>query len=159
MLVRDVMNKKPIAVQVTDTVGTASRTMKSNKISGMPVLDGERVVGVVSESDILKLLSVEEEEGSLWLPSPFEVFEIPFRDLVKWERMHSAAEDISKKKVSEVMSWSVHEIEPDISVEEAASIMTNHRINRLPVVENGRLVGIITRGDIISGLGTRHVED
>jgi CBS domain-containing protein len=133
--------------------------MKSNKISGMPVLDGETVVGVVSESDILKLLSVEEEEGSLWLPSPFEVFEIPFRDLVKWERMHTAAEDISKKKVSEVMSRSVREIEPDISVEEAAAIMTNHRINRLPVVENGRLVGIITRGDIISGLGTRHVED
>lgn len=159
MRVRDVMNTKPIAVQVTDTVGNASKTMKANKISGMPVLDKEKVVGVVSESDILKLLSVEEEEGSLWLPSPFEVFEIPFRDLVKWERMHTAAEDISKKRVSEVMSRSVHEIEPDISVEEAAAIMTNHRINRLPVVEDGRLVGIITRGDIISGLGTRHEED
>lgn len=158
MLVRDVMNTRPIAIQVTDTVGNASRTMKANEISGMPVLDGEKVVGVISESDILKLLSVEEE-GSLWLPSPFEVFEIPFRDLVKWERMHTAAEDISKKRVSEVMSRSVREIEPDISVEEAAAIMTNHRINRLPVVENGRLVGIITRGDIISGLGTRHVED
>lgn len=158
MKVRDVMNSRPIAVQVTDTVGDASKVMRSNNISGMPVLDGEKVVGVVSESDLLKLLSVEEE-GSLWLPSPFEVFEIPFRDLVKWERMQSGIEDVSQKKVSEVMSRSVHEIGPDETVEEAAAIMTRHKINRLPVVEDGRLVGIITRGDIISGLGTRHEED
>ncbi len=159
MKVRDVMNARPIAVQVTDTVGDASRAMKANKISGMPVLDGERVVGVVSESDILKLLSVNEEEGSLWLPSPFEIFEVPFRDLVRWERMQAGIENISQKKVKDVMSRDIREISPDDTVEEAAAIMTRHRINRLPVVENDRLVGIITRGDIISGLGTRHEED
>lgn len=125
----------------------------------MSVLDGKRVVGVVSESDILKLLSVNEEEGSLWLPSPFEIFEIPFRDLVRWERMQAGIENISQKKVKEVMSRSVHEIGPDDTVEEAASIMTSHRVNRLPVVENGKLVGIITRGDIISGLGSHNEED
>src|SRR5512146_3398493 len=113
MKVRDVMNTRPIAVQVTDTVGDASKAMRANKISGMPVLDGEKVVGVVSESDLLKLLSVEEEEGSLWLPSPFEIFEIPFRDLVKWERMQAGVENISQKKVRDVMSRSIHEIEPD----------------------------------------------
>lgn len=159
MKVRDVMNARPIAVQATDTVGDASKAMRANKISGMPVLDGKRVVGVVSESDILKLLSVNEEEGSLWLPSPFEIFEIPFRDLVRWERMQAGIENISQKKVKEVMSRSVHEIGPDDTVEEAASIMTSHRVNRLPVVENGKLVGIITRGDIISGLGSHNEED
>jgi CBS domain-containing protein len=158
MKVRDVMNTRPIAVQMTDTVGDASKAMRANKISGMPVLDGENVVGVVSESDLLKLLSVEEEEGSLWLPSPFEIFEVPFRDLVKWERMQAGIENISQKKIREVMSRSIHEIGPDETVEEAAAIMTRHKINRLPVVEDGRLVGIITRGDIISGLGTRHEE-
>ncbi|MDM7911949.1 MAG: CBS domain-containing protein [Methanotrichaceae archaeon] len=159
MKVRDVMNTRPIAVQATDTVGNASKAMRENKISGMPVLDGEKVVGVISESDLLKLLSVEEEEGSLWLPSPFEIFEIPFRDLVKWERMQAGIENVSQKKVREVMSRSIHEIGPDDTVERAAEIMTRHKINRLPVVENGRLVGIVTRGDIISGLGTRHEED
>jgi CBS domain-containing protein len=57
------------------------------------------------------------------------------------------------------MSRDLQEVSPDDSVEKAAEIMTHHRINRLPVVENGRLVGIITRGDIISGLGTHHEED
>lgn len=158
MKVRDVMNVKPITCQVTDTVGDVAKIMKKKKISGMPVLDGERLIGVVSESDLLRLLATEEE-GTLWLPSPFEVFEVPFRDLIKWERLHTKAEDISKKKVSEVMSRNIHEVGPDDSIEEAASVMTRHRINRLPVVEDGRLVGIITRGDIISGLGTVHEED
>ena len=116
-------------------------------------------MGIVSESDLLRLLSVEEEEGGLWLPSPFEILEVPFRDLVKWERMRSALDEIPNKKVSGVMSRNLHEVGPGDSIEEAAGIMTRHRINRLPVVEEGRLVGIVTRGDIISGLGMRHEED
>ena len=78
---------------------------------------------------------------------------MPFRDLLKWEKLHSSVEDISKKKVSEVMHRDVRTVGPADSIEEAASIMTRHRINRLPVVENGKLVGIVTRGDIITGLG------
>jgi CBS domain-containing protein len=159
MKVRDVMNVKPITVQVDSPVSEAARLLRENKVSGLPVLDGERIVGVVSESDLLRLLSVDESEGGLWLPSPFEVFEVPFRDLVKWERMHAAIDEIPKKKVGTIMSRNLHEVGPDDTIEEAAGIMTRHRINRLPVVEEGRLVGIVTRGDIISGLGMRHEEN
>jgi CBS domain-containing protein len=154
------MNVRPITVPAEANISEAARLLRENKISGLPVLDGEKLVGIVSESDLLRLLSVEdEEEGSLWLPSPFEVFEVPFRDLVKWERMQSNLKDNQTKSVADVMSRNLHEVGPDDSVEEAASIMTRHRINRLPVVEDGRLVGIVTRGDIISGLGMQHAED
>ena len=160
MKVRDVMNVMPVSVQASANVSEAARLLRENKISGMPVLDGERLVGIVSESDLLRLLSVEDEsEGSLWLPSPFEIFEVPFRDLVKWERMRSSLKEIPEKEVADVMSRNLHEIGPDDSIEEAASIMTRHRINRLPVIEDGRLVGIETRGDIISGLGMADAED
>lgn len=159
MKVRDVMNVMPVTVQAEAPVSEAAGLLRKNKISGMPVLDGEKLVGIVSESDLLRLLSVEEDEGSLWLPSPFEIFEVPFRDLVKWEKMHVVLDEIPNKKVMHVMSRNLHEVSPEDSIEEAASIMTRHRINRLPVVENGRLVGIVTRGDIISGLGTQHAED
>jgi CBS domain-containing protein len=157
MLVRDVMNSKPVTCQTEDTVSEAAREMKRKKISGMPVLDGDRLVGVISESDVLRLLS-GKEEGQLWLPSPLEILEVPFRDLLIWEKLHASVEDISKKKVSEVMHRDVRTIGPVDSVEEAASIMTRHRINRLPVVENGKLVGIVTRGDIITGLGKSNEE-
>jgi CBS domain-containing protein len=157
MLVRDVMNSKPVTCQTEDTVSEAAREMKREKISGMPVLDGDRLVGVISESDVLRLLS-GKEEGQLWLPSPLEILEVPFRDLLIWEKLHASVEDISKKKVSEVMHRDVRTIGPADSVEAAASIMTRHRINRLPVVENGKLVGIVTRGDIITGLGKSNEE-
>jgi len=151
------MNSKPVTCQTEDTVSEAAREMKREKISGMPVLDGDRLVGVISESDVLRLLS-GKEEGQLWLPSPLEILEVPFRDLLIWEKLHASVEDISKKKVSEVMHRDVRTIGPVDSVEEAASIMTRHRINRLPVVENGKLVGIVTRGDIITGLGKSNEE-
>ena len=160
MKVRDVMNVMPITVSAEANVSEAARLLRENKISGLPVLDGERLVGIVSESDLLRLLSVEDKkEGGLWLPSPFEIFEVPFRDLVKWEQMQAGLKEATTKKVADVMSRNLHEVGPDDSVEEAASIMTRHRINRLPVVEDGRIVGIVTRGDIISGLGMQHAEN
>jgi CBS domain-containing protein len=157
MKVRDVMNSRPVSCQAGDLVSEAARILKKKKISGMPVLDGDRLVGIISESDLLRLLSTEER-GQLWLPSPFEVFEVPFRDILKWEKLHGSMEDISKKKISEVMHRDVRKVGPDDSIEEAASIMTRHKINRLPVVVDGKLVGIVTRGDIIAGLGTSHEE-
>ncbi len=157
MKVREVMNSKPVTCQAGDLVSDAAKIMKKKKISGMPVLDGERLVGVISESDLLHLLSTEEE-GQLWLPSPFEIFEVPFRDLLKWEKLHGNMEDISKKNISEVMNRNVRQISPDDSIEDAAAIMVRHKINRLPVVDDGKLVGIVTRGDIIAGLGKSNEE-
>ena len=152
MLVRDVMNPEPIACQATDAVSDAVKVLKKSDISGMPVLEGERLVGVVSESDLLKLLSAEEE-GGLWLPSPLEILEIPIRDLIRWERLQAGAEEVGMIRVSEVMTKSVFTVRPEDTIEDAASIMIRQRINRLPVLEDDKLVGIVTRGDIIAGLG------
>jgi CBS domain-containing protein len=152
LLVRDVMNPEPVACQATDVVSDAVLLLKRNNVSGMPVLEGARLVGVVSESDLLKLLSADEV-GGLWLPSPLEILEVPIRDLIRWERLQAGAEEVGKTQVSEVMTKTVHTVTPEDTIEEAASIMVRHRINRLPVLEDEKLVGIVTRGDIISGLG------
>jgi CBS domain-containing protein len=60
--------------------------------------------------------------------------------------------DVGSTKVEEMMTKDVHTISSEASVEEASEIMVRHRINRLPVMENSRVVGIVTRGDIIEGL-------
>ena len=152
MLVRDVMNAGPVAIQATEAVSDAVRLLRTNDISGMPVLEGDRLVGVVSESDLLRMLSAERE-GGLWLPSPLEILEVPIRDLIRWEKLQAGAEEAGTKRVSEVMTKKVFTSSPDDSIDKAASMMVRHRINRLPVLEEGKLVGILTRGDIISGLG------
>ncbi|NYT02585.1 MAG: CBS domain-containing protein [Methanosarcinales archaeon] len=153
MKVRDVMNTDPVTCQAGDPVSEAAKLLKENGISGMPVLEGESLVGVVSESDLLRLLATEDEKGGLWLPSPFEIFEVPIRDLVHYERIRASLDQITRTRVSDVMVKRVHVIGPEAPVEEAAAMMVRHHINRLPVMEEGRLVGIVTRGDIIEGLG------
>jgi CBS domain-containing protein len=144
--------KEAITCQASMPVGDAARILRVNRISGMPVLDGDRLVGVISESDLLKILSVEEEGGELWLPSPFEIIEVPLRSIIRWEKLKASLSSLEDMRVSDVMTASIHSIAPDASLEEAAKMMTEHHINRLPVVFEGSVIGIITRGDIIAGL-------
>ncbi|MFI5383192.1 MAG: CBS domain-containing protein, partial [Methanosarcina thermophila] len=120
-------------------------------ISGAPILEGEKLVGIISEADLLRLLIVPKK-GDLWLPSPFEVIEIPIRELISWEETKRMLSDVGSTKLEEIMTKDVHTISSKASIEEASEHMIRHRINRLPVTEDNRVVGIVTRGDIIKGL-------
>ncbi|MCQ1536191.1 CBS domain-containing protein [Methanosarcina sp. KYL-1] len=151
MKVRDVMNPDVVFCKPDDTVRDTAKILKENDISGAPVLEDGELVGIVSEADLLKLL-VLPEKGELWLPSPFEVIEVPIRELLGWEETKKMLSDVGSKQIREIMKKDVYTISPETSVEEASELMIRHRINRLPVMEEGRLVGIVTRGDIIQGL-------
>ncbi|MHB8103302.1 MAG: CBS domain-containing protein [Methanosarcina sp.] len=151
MKVKDVMNPKVVFCKPDDTVREAAKILKENNISGVPVLKGDELVGIISEGDLLKLLIIPEK-GELWLPSPFEVIEVPIRELLGWEDTKKMLSDVGSTKIEEIMTKDVHTISSEASVEEASEHMVRHRINRLPVTEDNHLVGIVTRGDIIDGL-------
>ena len=151
MKVKDVMNPDVVFCKPEDSVRDTAKILKENNISGAPVLEDGKLVGIVSEADLLKLL-VLPEHGGLWLPSPFEVIEVPIRELLSWEETKNMLSDVGTKQIGDMMKKEVYTISPDASVEEASELMIRHRINRLPVVEEGRVVGIVTRGDIIQGL-------
>jgi CBS domain-containing protein len=85
MQVKDIMNIDVIVCSPDTTISEASQLLKKHNISGLPVVEEGRVVGIVSEGDLLKLLDVPEHSG-LWLPSPFEVIEIPIRELLNGKR-------------------------------------------------------------------------
>ena len=154
MKVKDVMNKDVITCKPDDTVGYLSTLFKENHISGMPVVENGKVVGVVSETDLLKLFKTPEFSGELWLPSPLEVIEVPLRSLVRFEEFKKSLEEAKLKPVRSIMKKTVHSISPEDSLEEASSRMVRYKVNRLPVVENGKLVGIVARSDIIRGLSS-----
>ena len=151
MKVKDVMNSNVVFCRPDNTVREAAKILKDNNISGAPVLDGDELVGIISEADLLKLLIVPEQ-GELWLPSPFEVIEVPIRELLGWEETKKMLSDVGLTKVEDIMTPEVHTIPSEASVEEASEHMIRHKINRLPVIEDSRVVGIVTRGDIIEGL-------
>lgn len=152
MKVRDVMNPDVVVCSPEDTIGDVARLLKQNNISGLPVVDEGKVVGIVSEGDLLKLLEVPDRTG-LWLPSPFEVFEVPIRELINWEETKRMLDDVGSKPVEEIMNKKVYTVSPEDSIEKASALITKHKINRLPVMEGSLMVGIVTRGDIIRGLG------
>ncbi len=158
MLVSEVMTKNVIACKPTDIIRDVVKLMSEKDISGIPVVDGEKVVGVVTEADIMRLLAVPRPSNTLWLPSPLEVLlEIPLRDLLQLRRLQTDFKDVGEQTVGSIMRKDVLSIEPDDDIEDAAAMMVKHKVNRLVVLKNGKLVGIITRDDIIHGLGgTKH---
>lgn len=151
MKIKDIMNPNVVFCKPDNTVREVAKILKENNISGVPVIDEEELVGVVSEGDLLKLLIIPEK-GELWLPSPFEVIEVPIREILGWEETKKMLSDVGSIKVEEIMTKDVYTISSEASVEEASEHMVRHRINRLPVIEEDRVVGIVTRGDIIEGL-------
>jgi len=152
MKIKDVMNKDVIICAPDDTLGHLADIFKKNHISGIPVVEKGKVVGLVSETDLIKLFKIPEYSNDLWLPSPFEIIEIPIRNLVKLEETKKFLENMKLSPVKDIMTRTVHAISPDQDLEDASTMMVKYDINRLPVIENGKLVGIVARSDIIKGL-------
>lgn len=152
MKIKEVMNKNVITCKPDDTLSHLSKLFRENHISGLPVVEKGKVVGLVSETDLIKLFKAPEFSNELWLPSPLEIIEIPIRNLVRLEEIKKALENLKLRPVREIMVKTVHSISPDDSLEDASRVMVKNKVNRLPVIENGRLVGIVARSDVIKGL-------
>lgn len=152
MNVSDAMTKEPVTCQVGDSIADVAGVMRSRKIGGIPILDGDKLAGIVTETDIIQLLMTKGPSDDLWLPSPLEVIELPLREFINWERTKNALTDIRKKKIGDIMSKPVITISGADDIETAARRMLEKKIDRLCVVENNRLVGIITREDIVWSL-------
>lgn len=149
MKVKDAMNIDVITCKPDDPVSTLVDLFKNNHISGMPVVENEKVVGIVSETDLLKLFKTPEIPVDMLLPSPFEIIEMPLRSVIRFEEFKKTLEDIRMKPVRNIMKKKIYSISPDSTLEDASNLMVKYRVNRLPVIENGKLVGILVRSDII----------
>jgi CBS domain-containing protein len=145
--VRSVMTSDVVSVTPETPIKDAAVLLSGRGISGVPVCDAEgAVVGVLSEADLLvKQGGPRHVSGGLfaWL---VDTASAP--DIAKL-RAHTAGEAMTSPAIT---------IEADASVAEAARTMVDHGINRLPVVVDGALVGIVTRADLVR-LFTRSDEE
>ena len=152
--VKDSMEKLVIKFHVDDKITDIAQILRENKISGAPIVDKDnKVIGIVSEGDIMRLLEVHSPRINLILPSPLDWIELPIR--MKYE-FDEIAEDMNRAAsvhISEIMTKKVITTKEDDDISDAAQLMDTHSVNRLPVVDDeGKLIGIVTRGDIISAL-------
>ena len=154
MKVDDVMKHKVITCYEDEPMSIVEQRMRKKEISGLPVLDrNEKLIGMYSSSDVIKQLVLPEHLVEIYLPSPLEVIEVPIRELINWSKFKSTIEDVGNRPVKEAMSKKVYTISRYADIEDASGIMDAKDVNRLPVLEDEKLVGIITRGDIVRGLG------
>ena len=153
MLVKDVMTPDPVTVSADAPVREAAGLLRKHKIGGLPVVDGEKLAGVITEADILRLMKTPGISDDLWLPSPLEVIEVPIREAINWKHTQKALSHIGDQPVRSVMSSPAVTIGDDEDMDAAAAILVQKRIGRLPVVRGEKLVGIIARADIVRGLG------
>jgi len=143
MLAKDIMNRDVITVKEQDTVEDVIKLLLEHNISGVPVVDEEnKIVGIVTEGDIIF------RSKKLQIPTYFTILD----SYIFLESTKNFEKDLKKMaayRVSDVMTKKVVTVEQDETIEEIATLMTTKRINRIPIVEKGKLVGIVSRRDII----------
>jgi CBS domain-containing protein len=148
LTVRDIMDTRWLTVHPEDRIETVVRKLREHELPGIPVVnDGDRCIGIITEADLV--LAGEEED--LHLPHYIELFGgIVFLESTKRfeERLRKAVGATAR----DLMTEDPVTISPDASVEEAARLIARRKHNRLPVVEHGRLVGVVTRVDVLDAL-------
>ena len=138
MKVSEIMKTDVYSVKPDDPLTKVASIICGKKVSGVSVVndDGE-LVGIISEKDLLRAM----------YPSYEEFHEYPIHQM-DFEKMEERYEDISKKKVEECMTKNVITVPPDTPILKLASLMIRQRIRRVPIVDGGKLVGIVSQGDI-----------
>ncbi len=142
MKASDVMNREVVTVSGKASLEDAARLMLQNRISGLPVVNDQgAVIGMITEGDLLKRAETGTAHRAGWLAA----FISPGR--VAQEYAHSHA-----RKVDEVIDGDVISVTPDTSLAEVVATMESRRVKRLPVLDGGRLVGIVARADLVRAL-------
>jgi len=126
LLVKDSMTREVVVLSPETTAAEALAVCRERRVRHLPVLEAERLVGIVSDRDLRSAAPALGDPGRV--------------------------EALGKLRVSEVMSRDVVSARPDDPIEEAANEMRERRIGCLPVVENDALVGIITSSDVMEAL-------
>ena len=143
MNVNQVMTTDVLSVSPETRVSEIARLFVDHDISGAPVVDATgRVLGVVTEQDLIV------RNAHLHLPTFFSMLDA----FVPVSGQHEFEEELRRTLgtyARDVMSEHLYTVRPDADLEDAATIMVDHHVSPLPVVEKGRLVGLISRSDIV----------
>lgn len=146
------MTTTVVTIGADATLHDATVTFAINGISGAPVVDAAgNIVGVLSETDILAFVMTLQEEIRRKQPET-SFLSVPLEDILKNDKLAGVYSDISGKRVNEIMSREVLTVSADTGIMEAIEMMMKKDVNRVPVVDQGKLVGIVTKGDIIWAL-------
>src|SRR4051794_34147930 len=146
--VREYMDDEPATVKLDTSAEDVAKLLGEHELHGVPVVnEGGRCVGIVTEADLV----LADEEGDLHIPHYIELFGgVVFLEPLR--RFEGRLKKALASTVSDLMTEDPVTIEPDLPVAQAGRLIVRRGHNRLPVVEHGRLVGVVTRVDVLEAL-------
>lgn len=152
----DVMITDITRVKPNTKVQEAAEVLITKRISGMPVVDDAgKVVDMISEGDLLRR-SAEGAWPKVWGPPPRRGW---VRLLINGDDLETEYVTQPDRRVAEIMTDDVISAEPETLASDIAILLVRHRIKRVPIVRNGKLVGLVSRPNIIEALaGVRRQE-
>jgi len=143
MIAKDIMKTDVITVSEDTTIKEIAQILTDNKISGVPVVNQEgKLVGIVTEGDLL------HKEANPRIPKFFGILGA----MIYLGGIDQYKEDFKKlaaSKASEIMTTEVITVSKNTEIGAIATLMVEHNIKRIPVIENGKIIGIVSRADII----------
>ncbi|MYL23149.1 CBS domain-containing protein [Vreelandella massiliensis] len=147
MQAADIMTHDVISVGPEEDVNAIAKLLLTHHISAVPVVDdAQKVLGIVSEGDLMRRVKSEEGEERSWWLSLFA----GQKNATEYVKSHG-------RKASEVMTPDPLTIDESTPLHKIARLLEKHRIKRVPVVSDGKLVGIVSRANLLQGLASSEV--
>lgn len=142
---KDIMTTECITLTPETDIATAAKVLLDKKINGAPVLDDGKVVGVLCQSDLVA------QQKKITLPSFFTLLDgvIP---LSSHDELDREMTKIAALKVGDAMTAAPTFVQPETSIEDVATLMANQKLYTLPVIEDGKLVGVVGKEDVLKTL-------
>ncbi len=150
LTVKDIMKTNIISVFPENEITYATKLLLENHINGLPVIDeNEKLVGIICQSDVIA------QQKKLPIPSFFSFLD-GFISLSSMKNLEKEVKKISAVTVSEAMTPNPVTVRPDTLIEVVAALMVDSNYHTIPVVESGKLVGIVGKEDILRTLIPRN---
>jgi len=146
MYARKVMSRPVVTIKAGASIFDAAETLLSSGISAAPVVDADgKMIGIVSEADLMFRAETATTPSRSWFQRLLDDDAIIARDYV---RSHS-------RRVTDVMTKEVVAADEHADLKEVAALMKRHNIKRVPIVRDGKLVGLVSRSNLLQGLLAR----
>ncbi len=140
---RDIMSKDVVAVSVSTSLKDLAHTFVETRFSNLPVLDDSgKLVGIISETDLV------EQQRPLHIPTVMTLFDWVF-SFGNEKRFKEEVDRVTATTVGDLYHKEPVTCSPEMTTRELAALMSEHKVHLLPVVDNGEMIGVVARLDLI----------
>lgn len=147
---QDIMQRRLLTIDPDAKIPTLERDLSRARVGGLPVAVNGRLVGIVTLSDVVRRLCAERDKARVNVGlygKESEVDYMPY-DIGK-DVADLVGERMDRLRVRDLMIEKVVTVSPLTPLDEIAELIVKHRINRIPVIDDGHLVGLVTGRDVI----------